>query len=114
MSIPGRDQSAALRGLAIYIALVAILVATATVSADTYAPFCEAPIQQCANEDRGPHDSGGSIQLYPHWRCAELSWEITVGLTGVVLEQTSDPHAISRVAAMLHEVAHHCPADAGS
>jgi len=111
MNVPGRDQPQAVRRFAICFALTAALVAVATVSADTYPPFCEAPILQCANEDPGPHNDGGVVQLYPDWRCVALARQITDGLISVVLHQTSDPHVISMVAAMLHEVAHHCPAD---
>ena len=99
----------AMRGLVIVLVLAAVFVAAAAVSADTYAPFCEAPIQQCASRDGGPHGNGGYVQLYPHWRCAALFSDITIGLTLVVLEQTGDPHIVSRIAATLHEVAHYCP-----
>ena len=51
MSIPGRDQPAVHRGLAVWIALAAVFVAIAAVSADTYAPPCKALIRHCKGVD---------------------------------------------------------------
>ena len=108
MSIPGRDQLAARCGFTICIALAAVIVAIATVSADTYAPFCEAPIQQCASEDRGPHGTGGAIQLYPRILCDSLIQEATAVLTAVLHEGAGDPYSVNRIAKLLHTIAHHC------
>ncbi len=109
MNIPGRDRPAGLRVLAISLSLMAVFIAAAAVSADSYAPFCEAPIQQCASEDRGPHGSGDSIQLHPQSRCVELRRDVTAGLTSVVYGDTSDPHVVFRVAELMHNIAHFCP-----
>ncbi len=109
MSIPGRDQPAVHRGLAVWIALAAVFVAIAAASADTYAPFCEAPIQQCASEDQRSGDGQQPIQLYSSARCNAMAEAAIAKLSSIVVGIESDPHNVASGALILKEVAVYCP-----
>lgn len=87
----------------------AVVGSLATAQADTYAPYCEAPIPQCASDDQTPHGGQRSFQLYPDSRCHALATLVTHGLTLVVRQVASDPHYVVAIASLLHELAHACP-----
>lgn len=87
----------------------AALGSIATAQADTYAPYCEAPIAQCASDDQTPHGGHWSFQLYPNSRCHTLISLVTHGLTLVVRQVAADPHYVAAIALLLHELAHACP-----
>ena len=109
MSHVGRTRLVGLGVAGIVVVLAAIWVPQSVVRADSYPPFCEAPILQCASADRLPHGGETSFQLYPSQRCIALINEVTTGLTLVVRQVASDPAYVTKVALKLHDIAHFCP-----
>ena len=77
--------------------------------ADTYSPFCEAPIAQCVSHDMSPNHPSPGRQLYSHSRCHGLLGELTRRFTLVSRHVTTDPESVDNLARLIHEYAYFCP-----